>query len=88
MLDLDAEDLAPFRPALLAWLDQHGAEAVLCVRPGSAMLFGAGAPGALLDAWEQSLQSRSVPPTLAASAGMTAARSPQQSTGPRGPRRR
>ncbi|HXQ13177.1 MAG TPA: bifunctional 3-(3-hydroxy-phenyl)propionate/3-hydroxycinnamic acid hydroxylase [Caulobacteraceae bacterium] len=65
LLDVDAEDLAPFRPALLAWLDQHQAEAVL-VRP-DRYVFGAGAPGVLLGAWEESLNPRAT--ALAASAG-------------------
>jgi len=62
-LDLGAEDLAPFRPALLAWLDQRQAEAVL-VRP-DRYVFGAGAPGRLLEAWDRCLK----PPVVAASAG-------------------
>jgi 3-(3-hydroxy-phenyl)propionate hydroxylase len=53
VLDLDAEALAPFRPALLAWLDQCQAEAVL-VRP-DRYVFGTGAPRGLLEAWEASL---------------------------------
>jgi 3-(3-hydroxy-phenyl)propionate hydroxylase len=55
LLNLDDGALAPFRAALLAWLDQHGAEAVL-VRP-DRYVFGAGAPGLLLDAWAASLDS-------------------------------
>jgi 3-(3-hydroxy-phenyl)propionate hydroxylase len=55
-LDLDAEDLAPFRPALLAWLDGRGADAVL-VRP-DRYVFGAGAPGALIEAWDAALDAR------------------------------
>jgi 3-(3-hydroxy-phenyl)propionate hydroxylase len=55
-LDLDAEALAPFRPALTAWLDQHGAEAVL-VRP-DRYVFGSGAPRALLAAWNAGLNAR------------------------------
>jgi 3-(3-hydroxy-phenyl)propionate hydroxylase len=64
LLDLDAAALAPFRPAVLAWLDQHEAEAVL-VRP-DRYVFGAGAPGALIDAWNASLNPRA--PALAAEA--------------------
>jgi 3-(3-hydroxy-phenyl)propionate hydroxylase len=41
--------LAPFRDSLAAWLDTHGADAVL-VRP-DRHVFGAGAPNELLDAW-------------------------------------
>ena len=52
-LDLDGQDLAPFRPALAAWLDHHGADAVL-VRP-DRYVFGAGAPGALIAAWQAAL---------------------------------
>ena len=59
-LDLDAEDLAPFRPALLAWLDRRQAEAVL-VRP-DRYVFGVGAPGALLGAWQASLGARATAP--------------------------
>lgn len=62
LLDVDAEGLAPFRAALLAWLDEHGAEAVL-VRP-DRYVFGSGAPRALLEAWEASLGSKA--PALAA----------------------
>ena len=32
LLDLEADELAPFRPALLAWLDQRGVDAVLSAR--------------------------------------------------------
>jgi 3-(3-hydroxy-phenyl)propionate hydroxylase len=53
LLDLGADDLAPFRPTVLAWLDQHEADAVL-IRP-DRYVFGAGAPRALLDAWAASL---------------------------------
>ena len=56
-LTLDAEVLAPFHAALLAWLDQHGAEAVL-VRP-DRYVFGSGAPRVLLDAWTASLNPES-----------------------------
>jgi len=52
--DIDAEDLAPFRAALLAWLDRRQVDAVL-VRP-DRYVFGAGAPGALLSAWQASLR--------------------------------
>ena len=52
-LDLDAENLAPFRAALVAWLDQHGTDAVL-VRP-DRYVFGTGAPSVLLSAWTQAL---------------------------------
>ncbi len=65
MLDVDAAELAPFRAALLAWLDRHTAQAVL-VRP-DRYVFGAGAPAALLAAWAESLQPAA--PALAASAG-------------------
>jgi 3-(3-hydroxy-phenyl)propionate hydroxylase len=53
LLELDTEELAPFRPALLGWLDQHAAEAVL-VRP-DRYVFGTGAARVLLDAWAESL---------------------------------
>jgi 3-(3-hydroxy-phenyl)propionate hydroxylase len=53
LLELDTEGLAPFRPALLGWLDQHAAEAVL-VRP-DRYVFGTGAARVLLDAWAESL---------------------------------
>ena len=52
-LELDAENLAPFRAALVAWLDQHGTDAVL-VRP-DRYVFGTGAPSVLLSAWTQAL---------------------------------
>jgi 3-(3-hydroxy-phenyl)propionate hydroxylase len=65
LLDVDAKDLAPFRPAVLAWLDQHGAEAVL-VRP-DRYVFGSGAPRVLLEGWEASLNPKA--PVLASSAG-------------------
>jgi 3-(3-hydroxy-phenyl)propionate hydroxylase len=55
VLGLGAEDLAPFHPALSAWLAAHDAEAVL-VRP-DRYVFGSGAPGALLDAWARRLQA-------------------------------
>jgi 3-(3-hydroxy-phenyl)propionate hydroxylase len=58
LLNVDDEALAPFRTAVLAWLDQHQAQAVL-VRP-DRYVFGAGAPGALLDAWTASLNAQSV----------------------------
>ena len=64
LLDLEPDALAPFRAAVLDWLDQHEAEAVL-VRP-DRYVFGSGAPGVLLDAWEASLDPSA--PTLAASA--------------------
>jgi len=57
-LNLEDEALAPFRTAVLAWLDQHEAEAVL-VRP-DRYVFGSGAPQALLDAWAASLSPQSV----------------------------
>ena len=53
LLDLDAEALAPFRPALLAWLDRRGVDAVL-VRP-DRYVFGSGETRALLGAWDESL---------------------------------
>lgn len=64
LLDVNAEQLAPFRTAVLAWLDQHRAEAVL-VRP-DRYVFGAGAPGVLLDAWTERLDPRAA--ALASSA--------------------
>jgi 3-(3-hydroxy-phenyl)propionate hydroxylase len=63
LLGLDAEDLAPFRAALLVWLDRRGVEAVL-IRP-DRYVFGSGAPRILLDAWEASLNPRT--PALAES---------------------
>jgi 3-(3-hydroxy-phenyl)propionate hydroxylase len=54
LMDVDAEDLAPFRGALLAWLDRHGADAVL-VRP-DRYVFGSGPPRGLIDAWSASLE--------------------------------
>jgi 3-(3-hydroxy-phenyl)propionate hydroxylase len=63
LLDVDAEALAPFHVALLAWLDQHLAQAVL-VRP-DRYVFGSGAPRALLDAWTASLNPET--PALAES---------------------
>jgi 3-(3-hydroxy-phenyl)propionate hydroxylase len=65
LLGLDAEELAPFRAALLAWLDKHRAEAVL-VRP-DRYVFGAGEAIVLLDAWDESLHAGT--PALAANAG-------------------
>jgi 3-(3-hydroxy-phenyl)propionate hydroxylase len=67
-LGLDAEALAPFRAALQAWLDRRGTEAVL-VRP-DRYVFGAGAPGALLAAWDQSLNPHA--PALASRVGVQA----------------
>ena len=58
LVGLDAEELAPFRPALQAWLDQHRAEAVL-VRP-DRYVFGTGEPSSLLNAWAES-QSPAAP---------------------------
>ena len=55
LLDIDADDLAPFRAALLAWLERRGVEAVL-VRPDRCV-FGSGAPRELLDAWRTSLDA-------------------------------
>jgi 3-(3-hydroxy-phenyl)propionate hydroxylase len=55
VLDVDAEAFAPFRPALLAWLDERQTEAVL-VRP-DRYVFGSGAPRVLLEAWSESLGS-------------------------------
>jgi 3-(3-hydroxy-phenyl)propionate hydroxylase len=65
LLEVEAEELAPFRPTLLAWLDHHRAKAVL-VRP-DRYVFGSGAPHALLGAWEESLNPSA--PALAESAG-------------------
>jgi 3-(3-hydroxy-phenyl)propionate hydroxylase len=65
VLALDAEELAPFRSALLTWLDRHAAEAVL-VR-ADRYVFGSGAPSALLDAWRQSLKPTT--PALAVAQG-------------------
>ena len=48
----------PFRAAVLGWLDQRQAEAVL-VRP-DRYVFGSGAPQALLDAWAASLNPRAL----------------------------
>lgn len=53
VLSLDADALAPFRPALEGWLRKLGVEAVL-IRP-DRYVFGAGDPAALLTAWTQSL---------------------------------
>ena len=50
---LDDPRLAPFRPALLAWMDKRGAAAVL-VRP-DRYVFGTGAPFALLTAFADQL---------------------------------
>ena len=67
LVGLDAEEVAPFRPALLAWLDQqHRAEAVL-VRP-DRYVFGTGEPRALLDAWRESLSPAAPALALHASA--------------------
>ncbi len=49
VIGLESDLAAPFRPGLAAWLDRHGADAVL-VRP-DRYVFGAGAPAVLLDAW-------------------------------------
>jgi 3-(3-hydroxy-phenyl)propionate hydroxylase len=65
VLELDAEELAPFRPALLGWLDRHALEAVL-VRP-DRYVFGSGAPRVLLDAWRRSLKPAA--PALAVARG-------------------
>lgn len=59
-IDLDAEVLAPFRPALAAWLEARGAEAVL-VRP-DRYVFGTGTPASLAMAWSKSLTPSAVPP--------------------------
>ena len=48
-----SEELAPFRPALLTWLDRRRAEAVL-IRP-DRYVFGSGAPAELLAAWAAAL---------------------------------
>jgi 3-(3-hydroxy-phenyl)propionate hydroxylase len=53
VLSLDDGRLAPFRPALQAWLDRQGVDAVL-VRPDRC-IFGAGEPDRLLKAWGRSL---------------------------------
>jgi 3-(3-hydroxy-phenyl)propionate hydroxylase len=58
LLPLDAAALAPFRPALQAWLDKQGVDAVL-VRP-DRYIFGAGEPGQLLKAWTRSLAPATV----------------------------
>ena len=55
LLSLDAEVLAPFRPALAAWLDTHGAEAVL-VRP-DRYVFGTGTAASLALAWSENLKA-------------------------------
>ena len=51
---LDEPALSPFRAAVAAWLDAHGAEAVL-VRP-DRYVFGAGEPEALANAWGAALR--------------------------------
>lgn len=53
VVSLDSDLLAPFRTAIAAWLDEHGAKAVL-VRP-DRYIFGAGEPAALLAAWATAL---------------------------------
>jgi len=53
LLPIESERLAPFRGALEAWLDEHGAEAVL-IRPDRCV-FGAGEPHELLSAWRRAL---------------------------------
>jgi 3-(3-hydroxy-phenyl)propionate hydroxylase len=50
---LDSPTLAPFRASLEAWLEGHGAEAVL-VRP-DRYVFGAGAPETLCSAWSAAM---------------------------------
>jgi len=55
LVDPGRADLAPFRPALTAWLEKQGAEAVL-VRP-DRYVFGTGAPAALLAAWGEALDA-------------------------------
>ena len=58
--------LAPFHPALAAWLDAHGqAEAVL-VRP-DRYVFGTGDPDTLLTAWRAVLGERAAEPLRACS---------------------
>jgi 3-(3-hydroxy-phenyl)propionate hydroxylase len=54
LLGPEAEELKPFRSALLDWLDRRQVEAVL-VRP-DRYVFGAGQAFVLLDAWEASLR--------------------------------
>jgi 3-(3-hydroxy-phenyl)propionate hydroxylase len=54
--DLDEGALAPFAPALTAWLDQVGGQAVL-VRPDRYM-FGIGDPQALLQAWRSHMAQK------------------------------
>lgn len=58
LLDRDGDDphLEPFRPALLAWLDAHDAEAVL-VRPDH-YVFGTGSAAGLQARWEALLTGR------------------------------
>ena len=53
-IDLGSEEVAPFRTRLEAWLEKHGARAVL-VRP-DRYVFGTGEPDALLAAWGRALR--------------------------------
>lgn len=53
--DLDGPSLAPFRAAIVAWLDQHAASAVL-VRPDH-YIFGVGEPAALAGAFNRALST-------------------------------
>lgn len=55
-LDLDEGALAPFAPALTAWLDQAGGQAVL-VRP-DRYIFGIGDPQTLLQAWRSHMAQK------------------------------
>ncbi|HEX3918911.1 MAG TPA: bifunctional 3-(3-hydroxy-phenyl)propionate/3-hydroxycinnamic acid hydroxylase [Caulobacteraceae bacterium] len=54
-IGLDDSRLTPFRPKLAGWLTANSAEAVL-VRP-DRIVFGAGAPAALTEAWSRVLRS-------------------------------
>jgi 3-(3-hydroxy-phenyl)propionate hydroxylase len=54
--DLGEGALAPFAPALTAWLDQVGGQAVL-VRPDRYM-FGIGDPQTLLQAWRSHMTQK------------------------------
>jgi 3-(3-hydroxy-phenyl)propionate hydroxylase len=56
VLTLASPELHPFRGPLEAWFEAHGVEAVL-IRP-DRYIFGAGAPDALLAAWEKAVGTR------------------------------